>query len=40
MTTEIYSIDDIKNILSEVLENTEVEKAILFGSYAKKRQLK
>lgn len=35
MTTKIYSIDDIKRILSEVLNDTEVEKAILFGSYAK-----
>lgn len=36
MTTKIYSINDIKRLLSEVLVNTEVEKAILFGSYAKK----
>lgn len=36
MTTKIYSINDIKKLLSEVLYNTEVEKAILFGSYAKK----
>lgn len=35
MTTKIYSIDDIKYILSEILKETEVEKAILFGSYAK-----
>ena len=35
MTTEIYSINDIKKLLREVLINTEVEKAILFGSYAK-----
>lgn len=35
MTTKIYSISDIKKMLSEVLNNTEVEKAILFGSYAK-----
>lgn len=36
MNTKVYSVNDIKNILNEVLENTEVEKAILFGSYAKK----
>lgn len=35
MTTKIYSIEDIKKLLAEVLNNTEVEKAILFGSYAK-----
>ncbi|MBR3003220.1 MAG: nucleotidyltransferase domain-containing protein [Clostridia bacterium] len=35
MTSRIYSINDIKQMLSEVLNNTEVEKAILFGSYAK-----
>lgn len=35
MTTKIYSIDDIKRILNEILHNTDVEKAILFGSYAK-----
>ena len=36
MSTEIYSIEDIKQMLSEVLNTTDVEKAILFGSYAKK----
>ncbi|MCI8654691.1 MAG: nucleotidyltransferase domain-containing protein [Clostridia bacterium] len=35
MTTKIYSINDIKIILNEILNNTDVEKAILFGSYAK-----
>lgn len=35
MTTKIYTIDDIKTALSEILSNTDVEKAILFGSYAK-----
>lgn len=35
MTTKIYSIEDIKEMLNEVLSKTEVEKAILFGSYAK-----
>lgn len=40
MTTKIYSINDIKEILSEILNNTDVEKAILFGSYAKNTQTK
>ena len=35
MTNRIYSINDIRKMLTEVLNNTEVEKAILFGSYAK-----
>ena len=35
MTTEIYTLEDIKEMLREVLMHTEVEKAILFGSYAK-----
>lgn len=38
MTTKIYSIEDIKNIIYEILIHTEVEKAILFGSYAKNEQ--
>lgn len=40
MTKEIYSISDIKEILTEILSNTEVEKAVLFGSYAKNTQTK
>ena len=40
MNTKIYSINDIKELLSEVLINTDVEKAILFGSYAKNIQTK
>ena len=35
MTTKIYSIDEIKEMLRDVLSNTDVEKVILFGSYAK-----
>lgn len=35
MTTKIYSIEDIKNMINEILVNTDVEKAVLFGSYAK-----
>lgn len=37
MTTKIYTLEDIKEILKEVLMHTEVEKAILFGSYAKNK---
>lgn len=40
MTTKIYSIEDIKNMVYEILANTEVEKAILFGSYAKNNPTK
>ena len=35
MSTKIYTIEDIKKMIYEVLINTDVEKAILFGSYAK-----
>ena len=35
MTKKIYSISDIKTMLSDVLIDTDVHKAILFGSYAK-----
>lgn len=37
MTNKIYSLEDIKEKLNEILKATEVEKAILFGSYAKKQ---
>lgn len=40
MTTKIYSVEDIKNMINEILKNTEVEKAILFGSYAKNKPTK
>ena len=40
MTTKIYSIEDIKNMVYEILANIEVEKAILFGSYAKNKPTK
>ncbi|MBO4815811.1 MAG: nucleotidyltransferase domain-containing protein [Clostridia bacterium] len=40
MTKKIYSIKDIKKILKEIFSNTDVEKAILFGSYAKNTQTK
>ncbi len=35
MTTRIYTLEDIKQMLKEVLIDTDVKKAILFGSYAK-----
>ncbi|MCI8622012.1 MAG: nucleotidyltransferase domain-containing protein [Clostridia bacterium] len=38
MNTKIYSIEEIRKILSEILIDTEVKKAILFGSYAKNMQ--
>ena len=40
MTKEIYTLEDIKEMLKEVLFDTEVEKAVLFGSYAKKKATK
>lgn len=35
MTEKIYTIEEIKNILKDILKNFSVKKAILFGSYAK-----
>lgn len=35
MSEKIYSIEELKDILQEVLKNFAVKKAILFGSYAK-----
>ena len=35
MSKKIYSIDELKTILAKILKDTVVEKAILFGSYAK-----
>lgn len=35
MNEKIYTIEEIKIILHEILKNFEVKKAILFGSYAK-----
>ncbi len=40
MNTKIYSINDIRKMLKDVLKDTDVEKAILFGSYAKKTPTK
>ena len=36
MTQKVYSIDEIKDILKEVLTDEPVKQVILFGSYAKK----
>lgn len=38
MNTKIYSIEDIKNMIYDILIHTDVDKAILFGSYAKNEQ--
>jgi len=35
MSTKIYSIEELRAIIEKILENTVVQKAILFGSYAK-----
>ena len=35
MSTKIYTLDELKQIIKDVLKNFAVEKAILFGSYAK-----
>ena len=35
MSERIYTIEELKEILKEILKNFEVKKAILFGSYAK-----
>ena len=35
MSNKIYSINEIKENLSDFLKNTDVRKVILFGSYAK-----
>lgn len=35
MSEKIYTIDELKLILQEILKNFAVKKAILFGSYAK-----
>ena len=35
MSEKIYTIDEIKKILKQVLKNQPVYKVILFGSYAK-----
>lgn len=37
MSEKIYTIDELKSILKEILKNFDVKKAILFGSYAKNK---
>lgn len=32
---KVYSIDEIRNMLGKILKDTTVQKAVLFGSYAK-----
>lgn len=38
MCEKIYSIDEIKKMLYEIMKKADVKKAILFGSYAKNTQ--
>lgn len=40
MSEKIYTINEIKKILNEVLQDKPVYKVILFGSYAKKQATK
>ncbi len=35
MSDKIYTIEELKTILQDILKDFEVKKAILFGSYAK-----
>lgn len=35
MSSKIYTIEEIKTMLKDILKNFAVKKAILFGSYAK-----
>ena len=38
MSEKVYTIDELKSILKEILKKFSVKKAILFGSYAKNTQ--
>ena len=40
MSEKIYTIEEIKKMLKEILKNTPVYNVILFGSYAKTLQQK
>ena len=40
MSEKIYTIEEIKKILSEILKDKQVYQVILFGSYAKKNATK
>lgn len=35
MSEKVYTIEELKTILTNILKNFEVKRAILFGSYAK-----
>lgn len=35
MSEKVYTVEELKTILQEILKNFAVKKAILFGSYAK-----
>lgn len=35
MSEKVYNIEEIKQILKQILKNTQVDNVILFGSYAK-----
>ena len=35
MIDRVYSLEELKNIISNILDNYSVSKAILFGSYEK-----
>lgn len=38
MSDKVYTIEEIKKIVQEILEKSDVKKAILFGSYARNMQ--
>ena len=40
MSENIYTVDEIKEILKQILKNMPVENAIFFGSYAKNNPTK
>lgn len=40
MSEKVYTIEEIKNILNEILKDEPVYQVILFGSYAKKEATK
>ena len=38
MSEKVYTVEELKKVLSDILKNFAVKKAILFGSYAKNLQ--
>ena len=40
MCSKVYTIEEIKDNLNKLLGNTDVEKVVLFGSYAKQEATK